>query len=316
MKARGATADGAAASDDVAIAEADRLSGDERITKLDAVASGPGPRASEARALAVRSRLDAVRAVLTAGRDTDAIARLDSWSAELAAAPEAADLRADALDQKARGCPDTPCRFISLRAANAARASPARAQALDAARRQVLTELTPPDAAAVDPVKRFHAFHGAASSANALLAATPDGELAEKAKAAVAAEQSELAKITLIGSPVALVGEVLQRPEGNRSLTGWHDLNGIAAYLSDSGGRCVGLYLIGVEKGMRSLVGREAGVRRLLAQATGRAAASIPPHPKSSKEHETSRWMEGSTQVMARWNGEALMELRIGDATP
>jgi hypothetical protein len=53
-----------------------------------------------------------------------------------------------------------------------------------------------------------------------------------------------------------------------------------------------------------------------LAQATGRPSATIHARPKSQKEHETSRWTEGTTQVLARWSGEALMELRVGEAAP
>ncbi len=62
--------------------------------------------------------------------------------------------------------------------------------------------------------------------------------------------------------------------------------------------------------------GREPGLRRLLVQATGRSTAAIPPRPKSPKAQEVSRWNEGTTPVLARWNGEALMELRIGAAAP
>ena len=100
----------------------------------------------------------------------------------------------------------------------------------------------------------------------------------------------------LLGAPVALVDEVLARPKAGSPLTGWRELEGVAVYLADIGGRCTGLYAVGAAAGSRSLTGKEPGLRRLLAQATGRPTAAIQPRPRSAKEQDVSTWTEGSTQ--------------------
>ncbi len=79
-------------SDELTIAAADRLSGDERITKLDESADHPGPLAEEARARAQKARVEVVQAALAAKQPAEALTRLDRWSTELAKASEAPEL--------------------------------------------------------------------------------------------------------------------------------------------------------------------------------------------------------------------------------
>lgn len=277
LKATRASADVTELSEELTLAEAERLSGDARIAKLDEAAAHPDPRAGEARAQA---------------------------------------LRAEAYDQKAGACRDALCSFLAASSAGAAQPSPARSQALSTARQQVLAALDPKEASDPDVLKRVRALREAAAFGGVVLAATPDAQLSENATAAVAAVDAELSKVLLIGAPVALVNEVLARPKPGSPLTGWRELEGVAVYPAHVAGRCTGLYVVGAAAGSRSLSGKEPGLRRLLTQATGRPTARIQPRPKSPKEQEISKWAEGPTQVLARWNGEALMELRLGDATP
>jgi hypothetical protein len=184
---------------------------------------------------------------------------------------------------------------------------------LSAPRQQVLE---PKDEADPTALKRIQALRVAAELGKAVLDATPDAELSEKATAATAAVDSELSKVLLIGAPVALVNEVLDRPEAGSPLSRWRELEGVAVYPADIAGRCAGLYVVGTTKGSRSLSGKEPGLQRLLMQATGRPTVVIPSRPKSLKDQETSTWTEGTTPVVARWHGEALMELRIGSVVP
>jgi hypothetical protein len=302
--------------DELSLAEAEHLSGDARITKLDEAATHPGPHADEARDRARQARIEAVQAALAAQQPAEALTRLERWSSELATAPEAPELRAQAYEQKAAACTNAACGFLATRSAEGAHTSPARSQALSAARQQVLAALEPKEASDADALRRVLARRGAAAIGREVLAATPDAQLAEKATAAVAAAEAEISKVLLTGAPIALVNEVLDRPTPGSPLTGWVELQGVAVYPADVAGRCTGLYVVGAVASSRSLSGKEPGLRRLLAQATGRPTAAIQPRPKSPKEQEISRWTEGPTQVLARWNGEALMELRIGDATP
>jgi hypothetical protein len=277
LKATRASEDVRALREELVLAEAERLTGYERIAKLEEAAALPGPHTGEERGRA---------------------------------------LRAEAYDQTAAACKDVVCRFVAARSADAAQASPARAEALSAARQEVLAALDPKEASDPDALRRLRALRAAASLGGAVLAAAPDEELSKKATAAAATVDAELSKVLLIGAPVALVNEVLARPTDGSPLTGWRELEGVAVYPADIADRCTGLYVVGAAAGLRSLLGKEPGLRRLLAQATGRPAAAIPGRPKSPKQHDVSTWTEGSTKVSARWSGEVLMELRIGDAAP
>jgi hypothetical protein len=316
LRATRSSAEVTEVSDALTIAEAERLSGNARIAKLDEAAAHSGPHADQARDRGRRARVETVQAALAARQPAEALASLDRWSSELAAAPEAPELRAQAYDQKVASCTDAACSFLAARSADAAHTSPARVDALGTARQQVLAALDPKEASDADPLKRVRTLRRAATLGSLVLAATPDAQLSEKATAAGTALEVELAKVLLLGAPVALVDEVLTRPNAGSPLTGWRELEGVAVYPADVGGRCTGLYVVGAAAGSRSLTGKEPGLRRLLAQATGRSTVAIHPRPRSAKEQEGSRWTEGSTQVLARWNGEALMELRIGDAAP
>jgi hypothetical protein len=303
-------------ADQWGLACADRLAGDARIERLDDVATHGGPRSGEARARALHARIEAVTAALAAGRADDALSRLDRWAAALQGEAEVAELRASAEDAKAAACKDATCRFVASRSAVAAHSTTLRSEALAAARQQVLAALEPREAADPDPLTRIRALRAAAAVGAAVLTSGPDPELSEKATAVTGLVEAELSKVVLLGAPAALVDEVLGRPRAGSPLSGWRGLDGVAVYVAAAAGRCTGLYVVGASNGARSLAGKEPGLRRLLSQATGRPSKGIQPRPKSAKDHATSRWAEGPTQVLARWNGDALMELRVGDATP
>jgi hypothetical protein len=316
LKATRSSVDVVDVSDELTIAAADRLSGDARITKLDESAGHHGPRAEEARDRARKARVEAVQAALAARQPADALARLDRWASALANVPEVPGLRAQANDQKAASCADAACRFLAARDANTALTSPTRSQALSLARQQVLAALAPQEAPDPTGLTRLRALRTAAVLGRVMLAATLDAELAGRATAATTAVDAELAKVLLIGAPVAVVNEVLDRPKAGSALIGWPELASVAVYPAEVAGRCSGLYIVGAATGARSMSGKEPGLRRLLVQATGRATAAIPPRPQSPKLQEVSKWTEGTTPVLARWNGETLMELRIGAAAP
>lgn len=316
LKATRPSEDVTAVGDELAIAMAERVSGDERVARLDAIAAHPGPRADYALGRARQARVEAIRALLVAGRSADALARLDRWSGDLASNPELPELRAQAYDLRAAQCPDAACRFLAVRSADVARSSPARAQTVADARQKLFAALQPKEAADSDQVARVHALRVAAAMAVTIKAASPDAELVQRAEGAATAMAAELSKVRLVGAPIALVNEVLERPKAGSPLTGWQELDGVAVYLADTGGRCAGVYVVGATQETRSLSGKEPGLKRLLALATGSATAALPPRPKSRKDHEISQWSDGGTPVLARWYGEALMELRVGAATP
>ncbi|XYI02573.1 hypothetical protein ACMHYB_23590 [Sorangium sp. So ce1128] len=304
------------AIDELDLVEAERLSGDARLAKLDAIAARGGSHADRAKASAKRARVEAIEVALQASRTAAAVDLLTRWSSELSDAPELGELKARAFEAQGANCSDDLCRFGAARAANTARSSPGRAASLDKTRRKAIEGLDARTAPASDPLSRVRWLRSLSKlAATAQELAEGDTEVQQKADAASAWARAELGKMALVGAPVPVVDELLERGAGSAS-TGWADLKGVSVYAAKVGGVCTGLYVVGATSGARSLQGNEQGLQRLLAQATGRPGATLHARATSSKTHEVSRWAEGSTPVMARWNDSALMELRIGRANP
>lgn len=303
--------------DEVDLADARRLGGAARLRRLDAVSSRNGALAAEARQNARRQRLDEVRAELAARRPDAALAKLDEWSAALTGDADAAELRAAAHDQRRAACADDGCRFNEARSARAAHATPARDGELATARGAVLRALASRELSADDPAAAVRSLRATTVLAATVGATPDDAEVTTAARTAAAWAEAERARIPLMGAAVASVNDILGRPAGSAFLTGWADLAGVGVWTAaSSDGSCEGLYVIGAAEGARTLRGREAGVRRLLAQATGRADATVHPRAASAPQYAVVRWREGSTPVTARWAGDVLVELRIGRADP
>ncbi|WP_437580656.1 hypothetical protein [Sorangium sp. So ce887] len=306
----------AGAVDELHLAEAERLSGDARLDKLDAIAARNGSHAGRARTSAQRARVEAVEAALKANRAADAVGLLKRWSSELSDAPEFGELAARAFEVQGAVCSDDACRLGAARGAKAARGSPEREAALDKARRKVIEGLDARAVPAGDLLSRVRWLRASSKlSAMAQGVAEGDSEVQEKANAASTWARAELGKVALIGAPTPVVDELLERDAGSAS-TGWTGLKGVSVYAAKVGGVCSGLFVVGATPGARSLYGNEEGLRRLLAQATGRPGATLRARSATSKTHSVSTWAEGSTPVMARWNDTTLMELRIGRASP
>ncbi|XXX81445.1 hypothetical protein WMF30_22060 [Sorangium sp. So ce134] len=304
------------AIDELHLAEADQLSGDARLDKLDAIAARNGNHAARAKTSAHRARVEAIEAALKSNRPADAVGLLKRWSSELSDAAELGELQARTFEVQGAACSDDVCRLSAARAAKAARSSPEREATLDSARRKVIDGLDVRIVPAGDLLSRVRWLQSLSKLAvTAQRTAAGDGEVQDKANAASAWARAELGKVALIGAPVPVVDELLERDAGSAS-TGWPELKGVSVYAAKVGGVCSGLFVVGASPGLRSLYGNEEGLRRLLAQATGRPGATLRARAASSKTHSVSTWTEGSTPVMARWNDTMLMELRIGRASP
>ncbi|MEZ4301597.1 MAG: hypothetical protein R3B70_42075 [Polyangiaceae bacterium] len=302
---------------DLRLAKAERLAPDVRLAELDALAAEGGARVDEARGRALATRLDAVRAELQGGRPAEALGLLDRWSTILPAGEEVNELRAEAFDKQAGSCGDEGCAFRMLRAALSARATPARRDAVAGSRARLLQSLSARAPASAEPLAQARALRALAEQAAAVQAAAEDdAEVVETARSMLAWVASERAKIPLLGAPPALVDELLERPDPLSPGVGWKELEGVAVHASVSAGQCKGLYVVGSRPGARALSGRGSGLARLLAQATGSAHASFPVRAASARVHDMSKWQEGGTNVVARWRGDTLMELRIGEASP
>lgn len=302
-------------ADEMRLAGAERLPESERLAELDTVAGHGGSHAEEAKSRARALRIRSIEAALDANNPGDALTLLDRWATALSGAEHVDELRARALDGKVPSCADDACRYVAARAAHEAHATPEREAAVQSTRSKLVAALAVDRLPAGELLARTRALRELSQvAAAARTAAGGDLDLAEKARATASWVAAERAKVPLIGVPSAVVDEILERSGG--AGVGWPELGGIAVHASVSSGRIKGLYVVGATKESRSLSGKEGGLQRLLAQATGRPEATLRARPSSGRTHETVRWVEGGTTVVARWNGSQLMELRIGDASP
>lgn len=296
--------------------ESERLPSDARLAALDAIAAKSGARSDDARTRARALRLEEARAALERDDPRATLEMLEKWRTAISDGPDLADLRGRAFDRVLDSCGDDTCRYKAARSARDSQDTPERRTAAEKARTTLINALTigqPPNADMLLQVRSLRALARLADNTAAL--AGEDVELRERAHGTESWAAAELAKIQLIGAPADVVDEILQRKPGAPGSVGWQGLDGVAVHASIVTGQCKGLYVVGATPGSRALSGREVALEKLLAQATGRREAKI--HRRAtSRTHEVTRWTEGATPVMARWNGDALMELRIGDASP
>lgn len=141
-------------------------------------------------------------------------------------------------------------------------------------------------------------------------------EIATAVLASEAWTTEQRTHVRLLDAPVSAVDDILGRAGGGGLGPAWSDLPHVVVHVAGRDGRCVGLYVTGELPGSRSLNGREVGLQRLLAQATGEAGASLRAAPTRSRDRGVARWSEGETTVVGRWRSEELIELRIGEAQP
>lgn len=299
--------------DQVALAEASTHQGPDRIALLDAVAAHHGAAASRAAAEARAQRLDDVRALLAAQHPTDALAELDrSFATDKTVV--VGEERARAHEALGAACKTGPCQLAEAILAGAARGTPARTATVEQARAQVVESLDIHRASGSDLVARLKRLRELADTATEVLKVVPrDAALQELAHTVVSYADTERRAVALIGRQLT-VAEQLLGPS-NRSPTGaaTFELDGVTLYLAfNAAGACTGVYAVGPAATGRALASNTWSVDRILSQAIGKPSSISPPDGGQS----VSRWFAGGALVVARWEFGALVELRIGDATP
>jgi hypothetical protein len=312
---KGDTSEVLAADDAVTVAEARALTGDDKLQVLDKVAARKGPGAKDAADMARTERLAEMRQLLVDHRSADAVARIDRWwPSSWQGDPEVADVRARAEDQLFAGCSDAPCRYSAAALAQGAVATPDREARTSAARQTLVSELSFSEVTGERTLSRLQRLRAlAATAAKSAQISLDDRDMTTKAAALAMWANNERGKVPLIaaGEAVAdeLLGSVSHRDVNVDSAT----VDGVLAFLSMDGQKtCRGVYLVGPTRDSRTLDAAPETTSRLLSQAVGHPAAIKNPVRGAS----TSRWVEGGTMVVGRWTNGALVELRIGDATP
>jgi hypothetical protein len=305
--------------DEMAFLEAQKATGDERLTKMEALAKGGGIRAAAAAADARQEKLRRVHNLITAGQLGDALEAID----KLFPNPqdgEIAELRASIYDTQYEQCTADPCRFIMASKAAKASSTPQRLVRVTDAKLKILKSLTPdfqpePTLARLQRLRALDEAARAVTSSN-----TDDQELKEKARAAAKLAVEERDKVPVLGADKEVAQELLGKLEGTDGSTPHGVVEGLAIYLTmDKSGRCSGVYVVGVDKDARAK--GMGGVHRpslLLSKALGHPA-TVPQPPEAAAKEEsgaTATTKDGKVPVVARWRSGVLVELRIGDASP
>jgi hypothetical protein len=316
LEREGATAPILEVEDAVLLAEAAAMDGEQRLAKLDLIASHHGTRTSEASALARADRLAKIRSLIASGQAAEAIAAIErdfasTWPDD----PEIAEERARAQELLAEACPDDPCRLLVRRAAQEAYATPERAAAVEDVRGRMFARLAVlPGSAALNPPERIRASDEVASFADLVLAdVLDDAALSAAATAAKSWAAQERAAIAVLGSDLETLLALFPGLKQSSPELASVSLDGAELFFTiDAGGKCRGIYAVG-PKGHRELDGASWSAQRIVSQAFGRPV----PIPASADAKEVSRTRkEGKTKIVARWRGGEPIELRIGDAKP
>ena len=301
--------------DAVMLAEAQPLTGDDKLQVLDAVAARKGNRARQAADAARAERIAEIRQLVDDKHSADAIARIDKWWPQSWQGDhDLAELRATAQDQTFAACSDDPCRYSMATMASAAASTPERAARTTSARQMLLGDLGFSEVPGEPTLIRLQRLRATATTAARTIAVSPDDqELVGKASTVAKWTASERAKVPLIAADEPVAAELLGSVRHQTATIDVATLDGVLAFLSiDGQKKCRGLYLVGPAKGVRSLDAAPDATIYVLSQAVGHPATIKKP-PKGSA---SSQWMEGGTLVVGRWSNDTLVELRIGDATP
>ena len=311
---KGATREVQEADDAVLLAEANAVAGEPRLKILDDVAARHGNLAGNAAALARTDRLGEIRRLVETSKPDAALAAVDRWfgtSWKLDA--EVAEAKALAHDLGAAQCADIPCRLHASSLAVAATSTTDRVKRSSEAHDQLVEALSAREVTGEEPLVRVKRLRALSSiGTRTVEVAAGDNELAEKAKAASTWADGERAKVSLIGAEVGVIEVLLGSEAVADGKFAYVTLEGARVYLVvDPQKKCRGLYAVGPEKGKRGIQSKTGD--RLLSQAIGRAATVKRPTPPTTS---AARWFEVSAQVTARWDGNELAELRVGDGSP
>lgn len=238
------------------------------------------------------------------------IARAAAAAAQAAA--QASEERAHGHDVRAAACTTPACTLDEVRRADAERTTPARVQAVSAARGEALKALDPARLVASPLAARVQQLAGLGDTGAAIGKLAPDdAELQAAAHAAIKLAADERAAVAVLGHDLAvaeaLLGAATRRDDGVAMLS----LEGASVYLTfDRAGACTGVYATGGSAAARTIA--PATAEHLLSQAVGQATRV----PSVVSDDDSTRWSAAGWPVVVRRTAGEVAELRIGDATP
>lgn len=230
------------------------------------------------------------------------------------------ELYARVAELRFGNCGQDLCRLQQAQTILEAAPTPARQQQLEGVKAKVLESLEFQERTDEPRLERLRRLRQLRGQAALIEKESGDESLAKKAQQVFRWTQAQRAIVALLGADRETIAELLESSTLGPGDAPSSQLAHVAAYTSLRGGRCTGLYLVGDEKGARTLndTAHMRATEILLSQAFGRAVPlPEPPGSSSGRPPRTSRRLEAGVPIVARWSdGSALIELRIGDATP
>lgn len=275
----------------------------------------------------LRELVDAVaRAHLASGQRQGAEALLavvaPILNEELAGDPalgQLSQLCAVVQDKAFEQCASEVCRLNTARRALSYATSPTRVQRLTLTRGRILASLAYRSSRDEPVLTRLKKLRDIQVLVSELGDVVGDHELATQARAASENVHRGRGEVPLIGSDAAVLEELLGQATSRGASVLRFDGDSVSLYASMRGGRCVGTYIVGRSKEQRGLnePGRLKTASLLLSQSFGREL----PFPAQSAGTNRRTSISSSTlmagvPLVARWNGSALTELRVGEARP
>ncbi len=306
------SADLAKSEDAVLFAEAQAaIKAEERLQRLDAVAARGGANAAKAKDMARVERLGAIRSQLDSKAGKKALDEIERLFGDTSAKDvEVAELSAKAHELVAEGCKDPGCQLVALSAAQQRAPSAQREARVTTARSDLLSLLNAKAAAGETTAARVDRLERMANAAGAALTmASADPALKNLATETMTKAAAERAKTPLLGSEAAAIESLLGVKLSEEGPFPSAVVDGTSVYfVFDAAKRCKGIYAVGAKPKSRAMKGGTWSPDRLLSQAVGRDVKVKAPQGGTS-----AKWFEAPVQVVARWNGGAVMEMRVGD---
>ena len=230
-----------------------------------------------------------------------------------------AELHAQAQDQKAEKCKTDICRWQNFTAAAQAAPTPPRQQRVIDARAKLAAALDFHNQPGESELSRIQRLNQISASAKAIEEGAGDAALVAQAHSTGLRAAEERGKTPILGAEREIAAELLGVPASSSAGLLSTTISRISVYGALRGNRCVGLYLVGHEKDARAIndSSHAAAAVQILSQAIGRKVA-LPDVPKLVAGHmpRLTKWIEAGAPITARWQGSALVELRIGEVSP
>jgi len=222
-------------------------------------------------------------------------------------------------DQAFEGCAADICRLNAARRAVSYATSAVREQRVNTARRNVLASLSYRPNQGEPVLERLKRLRSIQATVSELGDREEDNELTAQARAANETVRTEREHVPLLGADAAVLGELLGVATDLGAGILKFEGGTVWLYANMRNGKCVGTYIVGSSREQRNLndTVRSGITARLLSQSLG-SEVPIPVQTggSSMRKSMSASSRIGNVLMVARWNGTALIELRIGEARP